>query len=232
MIPLRDNVPSRTYPVVNIIIIWLNFIVFAIELSRPHLEEFLATWGMIPAAVSQTPWHPAVLVTFLTSMFLHGGWAHILGNMWFLYIFGDNVEDRLGHARYAAFYVLCGLAGGLAHYITNPNSTVPAIGASGAIAGVLGAYFVLFPFARIAALVWFFWFIDIVEIPAVTFLGIWFIFQLFSGVASLPLAGHVVGGVAWWAHIGGFVSGLVLLKILCKPRERCRYPYDFIPARW
>ena len=232
MIPLRDNVPSRSYPVVNVLLIWANLIVFAIELSRPDLREFLYTWGMVPARVLHEGPTVAVIVTFFTSMFLHGGWAHILGNMWFLYIFGDNVEDRLGHGRYLLFYIACGLAGGIAHLITNPASPYPAIGASGAIAGVLGAYFLLFPYARIAALVWFFWFVDIIEIPAATFLGVWFIFQFFSGLATLPLAGHIVGGVAWWAHIGGFVCGLVLLKFLCRPRERCRYPYDFIPARW
>ncbi len=232
MIPLRDDIPARSYPVVNVTLIWINLAVFAYELALgPRLQEFLYTWGMIPARVLHSGLSVGTLVTFFTSMFLHGGWAHVLGNMWFLYIFGDNVEDRMGHGRYLLFYLLCGLAGGIMHLIFNPLSTVPAIGASGAIAGVLGAYYVLFPYARIAALVWFFWIIDIIELPALLFLGFWFIFQFFSGVATLPLAGKFVGGVAWWAHVGGFLAGAVLVKFFSQPRERCRFPYDFIPAR-
>jgi membrane associated rhomboid family serine protease len=232
MIPIRDNVPSRDYPLVNILLIWANFIVFVIELSQPDLEQFLANWGMVPARLSHEGLSAGVLATFFTSLFLHGGLAHVIGNMWFLYIFGDNVEDRLGHFRYLWFYLACGLAGGLAHLGANLGSTVPAVGASGAIAGVLGAYFLLFPGAKVAALVWFVWIIEVVEIPAVTFLGVWFIFQLMAGVVSLPFA-EQGGGVAWWAHVGGFVAGLFLVKLLCRRRrEACRYPYDFIPSRW
>jgi len=231
MIPLRDNVPSRNYPLVNIMLIWVNFFLFAYELAQPNLQNFIMQWGFIPARVHQEGLTLPVLVTFVTSMFLHGGWVHILGNMWFLYIFGDNVEDRLGHARYLIFYLLCGIAGGVLHLLANPLSPMPAVGASGAIAGVLGGYFVLFPLARVVSLVWFFWFIDIVELPAATFLGLWFIFQLFSGVASLPL-GKAAGGVAWWAHIGGFLCGVFLIKLLCKRRELCRFPYDFNPSVW
>lgn len=232
MIPIRDNVPSRSYPLVNVLLIWTNFIAFAIELSRPNVEAFLMTWGFVPARLAQEGLTPFVAATFITSMFLHGGWAHILGNMWFLYIFGDNVEDRLGHFRYLVFYLVCGLVSGVAHLLANAGSPMPAVGASGAIAGVLGGYFLLFPYATVASLVWFVWIIDIIEIPAVTFLGLWFIFQLFSGVASLPFAGEQIGGVAWWAHIGGFVCGLVLIKVMCERRELCRYPQDFIPSRW
>ena len=231
MIPIKDNIPSRTYPVVNIILIWINFAVFAIEVAAgPRVHEIIATYGMTPARIASEGLTVATALTFITSMFLHGGWTHILGNMWFLYIFGDNVEDRMGHLRYLLFYLLGGIAGGLAHLAFNPASPVPAIGASGAIAAVLGAYYVLFPFARVAALVWFFWFIDIIELPALTFLGFWFLFQFFSGLATLPLAGKFVGGVAWWAHVGGFAAGMILVRFFCQRRTRCRYPYDFRPT--
>ncbi|MBC7286996.1 MAG: rhomboid family intramembrane serine protease [Armatimonadetes bacterium] len=231
MIPIKDNIPSRNYPIVNIALIWANFVVFAIELAAgPAAREIVAMWGMTPARLAHEGLTLATAATFITSMFLHGGWAHVLGNMWFLYIFGDNVEDRMGHGRYLLFYLLGGIAGGVAHFLFNPLSPVPAIGASGAIAAVLGAYYVLFPFARVAALVWLFWIIDIVELPALTFLGAWFLFQFISGLATLPFAGQFVGGVAWWAHVGGFVTGMVLVKIFCRPRERCRFPYDFRPV--
>ncbi len=232
MIPIRDNVPSRTYPLVNILLIWANFIAFSVELSCSDLQSFIMQWGLVPARLVQEGLTPAVIATFFTSMFLHGGWMHLLGNMWFLYIFGDNVEDRLGHFRYLVFYLLCGLVASLVQIFAGGASEVPLVGASGAIAGVLGGYFLLFPLARVASLVWFFWIIDVIEIPAITFLGFWFILQFFSGVASLPLAATSGGGVAWWAHIGGFLCGLFLVRFLCQRREQCRYPYDVIPSRW
>ena len=146
-------------------------------------------------------------------MFLHGGWLHLLGNMLFLYIFGDNVEDRLGHVRYFFFYILCGVLAIVAHLITNPSSRVPTIGASGAIAGVMGAYFFLFPYARVVTLIFIFFFIDIIEIPAFFFLAFWFILQFLNGTMSFSAQNALSGGVAWWAHIGGFLAGIVLLFV-------------------
>lgn len=233
MIPLRDNVPSRTYPLVNTLLIWANFVVFAYEISRGAiLEEFISRWGLVPARLADEGFFSAAGLTILSSMFLHGGWLHILGNMWFLYLFGDNVEDRLGHLRYLAFYLLCGTAGAATHVLFNLGSTVPVVGASGAIAGVLGAYFVLFPLARVATLVWAFLMAWVVEVPAMLFLGLWFLFQFLAGMASLP--GTMAGaseGIAWWAHVGGFVAGIFLVRLLCPARGPCRYPYDILPTR-
>lgn len=233
MIPLRDNVPSRTYPLVNTLLIWANFVVFAYEISRGALlEEFISRWGLVPARLADEGFFSSAGLTILSSMFLHGGWLHILGNMWFLYLFGDNVEDRLGHLRYLAFYLLCGTAGAVNHVLFNLGSTMPVVGASGAIAGVLGAYFVLFPLARVATLVWGFLMAWVVEVPAMLFLGLWFLFQFLAGMASLPgtMAGSG-GGIAWWAHVGGFVAGIVLVRLLCPARGPCRYPYDILPTR-
>jgi len=233
MIPLRDNIPSRTYPLVNTLLIWANFVVFAYELSRgAALEEFIARWGLVPARLASEGLFSPAGLTIFSSMFLHGGWLHILGNMWFLYLFGDNVEDRLGHLRYLGFYLLCGVASAATHFLFNPGSAVPVVGASGAIAGVLGAYFVLFPLARVAALVWAFFMAWVVEVPAMLFLGLWFIFQFVAGMASLPGAvAGATGGIAWWAHVGGFVAGVLLVKLLCPARGPCRYPYDILPTR-
>jgi len=231
VIPLRDNVPARRYPVVNVALIWLNFLFFAVELSKGRaLTEFLQVYGVVPAAIVMGT-APLGFISLLTSMFLHGGWFHLLGNMLFLWIFGDNVEDRLGHLRYLFFYLLCGLVGGTAHVAVNPHSTVPTIGASGAIAGVLGAYFVLFPLARVATLVWWFFFLEIIELPALLFIGLWFLMQVFNGVAALPAASALQGGVAWWAHIGGFLAGFALVKVFCcwQPPPRRRYVDEYWP---
>jgi membrane associated rhomboid family serine protease len=199
--------------VVNILLIALNVVAFLFELSLgPQLEGFLMSAAYIPArgggvAVEAT--------SALVSMFLHGGWGHLLGNMLFLWIFGDNVEDRLGHFRYLLFYLLCGYAATFAHAFFNAGSTMPAIGASGAISGVLGAYLFLYPQARIVTLVWLFIFVRFVEIPALVFLPIWFLMQFFSGVSSLRAADPAAaGGVAWFAHIGGFIAGPLLLLLL------------------
>jgi len=215
MIPLRDTIPARTRPVVTQGLIVVNVCVYLVQLAQgPNLERFIYDYGLVPARyfVPQiadyfTAGEQALaLVSF---MFLHGGFWHLLGNMWSLYIFGDNVEDHLGPLRYAAFYLLCGLASGLAHMALNPHSGVPTIGASGAIAGVMGAYFLLYPHARVLTLIpivfipWF------VEIPATFFLGFWFILQFLSAAG-----GGAAGGVAWWAHIGGFLFGMLLLKVL------------------
>ena len=202
MIPLRDVVPSRTVPFITVGLIALNGLAFVFELSLPDasLEPFLQVYGVVPAVLS---WP-----TIFTSMFLHAGWLHILGNMLYLWIFGDNVEDRLGHVRFLVFYLFCGAIAAIAQIVVNPGSTLPTIGASGAIAGVMGAYFVLYPHSRIVALLPLFIFWQIIEVPAIVFLGFWFLMQFFSGVGSIALtSGTPTGGVAFWAHVAGFVVG-------------------------
>lgn len=218
MIPIQDTVPSRSVPLVTWGLILLNGLVFLQELALPpeRLEELVALLGMVPARLghdSEAWW------TLLTCMFLHGGWTHFVGNMWTLYLFGDNVEDRMGSARFLVFYLLCGLAAGLTHVLTDPNSPIPTVGASGAIAGVLGAYFLLFPTARVITLVPVFFWPFIVEIPAVFYLGVWFVSQLFSGTLALIGPGYYEG-VAWWAHVGGFVAGLALLPVFKQSRQQ------------
>jgi membrane associated rhomboid family serine protease len=202
MIPLRDTVPSSRVPVVNYLLILANVLVFLYEVTLGrHLEAFIFAHGLVPRDFT--------LSTLMTSMFLHGGWLHLVGNMLYLYIFGDNVEDRLGHGRYLAFYLLCGIAAGATQAITSPHSGLPMVGASGAIAGVSGAYLLFFPRARVVTLVPIFIFLQVVEVPAVFFLLLWFLWQLLSGVATLgDRAG--VGGVAFWAHVGGFLAGMIL----------------------
>jgi hypothetical protein len=233
VLPIRDINPSprRTFPVVNVILIALNVLVFLFELSLgPRLEGFLMAAAFVPARAWSGTGGGVVpeATSALLSMFLHGGWAHLLGNMLFLYIFGDNVEDRLGHLRYLIFYLLCGYASTFAHAFFNAASVMPAIGASGAISGVLGAYLVLFPRARIVTLVWLFIFVRFVEIPVLVYLPLWFLMQFFSGVSSLHAANpDAAGGVAWFAHIGGFIAGPVLLFLLGgfrRPPEPRRYP--------
>jgi membrane associated rhomboid family serine protease len=202
MIPLRDVIRSRTVPFITIGIIALNGLAFFFELSlsEPDLLPFLQMYGVIPAVFS---WP-----TVFTSMFLHSGWLHFLGNMLYLWIFGDNVEDRLGHGRFLGFYLLCGAIAAIAQVAVNPESTLPTIGASGAIAGVMGAYFVLYPHSRIVALLPLFIFWQIIEVPAIVFLGFWFLMQFFSGVGSIALtSGAQTGGVAFWAHVAGFIAG-------------------------
>jgi membrane associated rhomboid family serine protease len=204
VIPLRDTIPSARVPVCNYAIIAANVLVFFYEVSLgPHVETLIRVHGLVPREFTFS--------ALLTSMFLHGGWLHLFGNMLYLYIFGDNVEDRLGHARYLAFYLLCGMAAGAAQALTNPDSGVPMVGASGAIAGVSGAYFLFFPTARVVTLVPIFLFIQVMEIPAVFFLLVWFIWQVLSGVATL---GSHTGEVAFWAHIGGFLAGMLLGPVL------------------
>ncbi len=215
MIPIRDTIRSETYPIVNSLIIAVNVLVFLVELSQgERLNRFIYIYGLVPARYS-VPQISAYftsgqqVISFLSFMFLHGGFLHLLGNMWSLYIFGDNVEDRLGHFRYLAFYLLCGLASGVSHLVINLHSQVPTIGASGAIAGVMGAYFILYPRAKVLTLVPIFFFFQLFELPAFVFLGIWFIFQFLSAAGASAQA----GGIAWWAHIGGFVFGIIFLKL-------------------
>jgi membrane associated rhomboid family serine protease len=216
MLPLKDTVPARSFPLVNWLLIAANILLFLVELSLgPDAEALTAALGVVPARLLANP-TPDQLATLVTSMFLHGGWAHVLSNMLALYIFGDNVEDRLGHVGYLIFYLLCGLAAGLTHILFNPTSPVPTIGASGAISGTLGAYFLLFPTARVFTLIPLFilpWF---VEIPALFYLGFWFLSQLLNGTLEIVTGAQSYGGVAWWAHAGGFITGLVLVGLFAR----------------
>lgn len=229
ILPLRDSPRSATWPVVMALIIVVNVLVFLWELSlgaSGQLDAAIEVFGFVPRRffgweqAGGAPLDPWRFLPLVTANFLHGGWLHIIGNMWFLGVFGDNVEDRLGHFRFLLFYLLCGAASMLVQGAVLPDSRVPAIGASGAIAGVLGAYLVLYPSARVRTLV----FIFLVDLPAVVFLGLWFLSQLLNGTASLtPGAGVAASGVAWWAHVGGFVVGMGLCVLLRKdqtPRPR------------
>jgi membrane associated rhomboid family serine protease len=224
LFPIRDHNRSGTYPYVTVALIVANSLAFLYEVSLgPALERFLLQYGLVPILVSNFHRIPEigfldVAKTFVTSMFLHGGWFHIMGNMWYLWIFGDNVEDRLGHGRFLAFYLACGIVAGLVHYGLNPSSNLPTIGASGAVAGVLGAYFLCFPRARVDILIFIFIFIQIITVPAAFVLLFWFILQIFNGALSLGAGTDISGGVAWWAHIGGFLCGVVLVRLL--PRRR------------
>jgi membrane associated rhomboid family serine protease len=222
MIPLRDVIPSRTTPVVTIAIIAVNALVFLFELSLgERVDAFTLYFGLVPAAFS---W-----VAMFTSMFLHGGLLHFGGNMLYLWIFGDNVEDRMGHGRFIVFYLLCGVTAALAQTIINPDSVVPMIGASGAIAGVMGAYFVLYPHSRIVTLIPIIFFFQVVEIPAIFFLGIWFLMQFVSGVGSFvaTTGGEPGGGIAFWAHVAGFVAGISSVIVFRRPeRQRVEWWND------
>jgi membrane associated rhomboid family serine protease len=225
MIPLKDNIPSGTVPVVNVSLIVVNIIVFFFEVSLGRsLNSFILHFGFVPARfftlLSSEHFNPVVtLLPLVTSLFLHGGWLHVGGNMLYLWIFGDNVEDVLGHLRYLFFYLLCGIGASVTHLITNAASAVPTVGASGAIAGVMGAYFVLFPRARVVTLIFLFVFIQFIEIPALYFLAFWFLLQLVSGSFSLGSSQALSGGVAFWAHVGGFVWGIIFLFLLRKERR-------------
>src|SRR3954462_11838161 len=201
MIPLRDVIPSRTTPYITVTIIVLNALAWFYELTMPErqLNAFLYFYGVVPASFS-TP-------TLITSMFLHGGWMHVIGNMWYLWIFGDNVEDRVGHGRFIVFYLLCGIAAALGQVAIDPTSTLLTIGASGAIAGVMGAYFLLYPHSRVLTLIpWIF--LQIVELPAIVLLGFWFVTQLFSAGTIAMTTTSQGGGVAFAAHVVGFVAGV------------------------
>jgi membrane associated rhomboid family serine protease len=239
MIPLRDNIPSRQAPLVNYAIIAVTAVVFLMQLARPDdAPSLVEQYGMIPARVQDPdaqvmvpdvedrdgrqvrierpaadPAIPAWL-TLLTCVFLHGGWLHFLGNMWFLYIFGDNVEDCYGHLGYLAFYLAAGVAASVTHLATNLGSPIPTIGASGAIAGVMGAYFLLYPHARVLAIVPLFVVFFTMVVPASVFLGIWFLIQFWQGAATIQDVS--AEGVAWWAHIGGFVAGAAATYVLRK----------------
>jgi membrane associated rhomboid family serine protease len=218
MIPLRDVIPSRTTPFITVTIIVINALAWLLEISMPprELNEFLYVYGVVPAAFAPP--------TLITSMFLHGGWMHVIGNMWYLWIFGDNVEDRLGHGRFIVFYLLCGFAAALGQVFMDPTSTLPTIGASGAIAGVMGAYFVLYPTSRVLTLIPLIIIWEVIELPAIVLLGFWFLMQLFSaGSVAVTAASHGKGGVAFAAHVVGFVIGVLGVFIFRKRERRAEY---------
>ncbi|MDO9068354.1 MAG: rhomboid family intramembrane serine protease [Deltaproteobacteria bacterium] len=221
MIPLKDDIVSSRFPIINTLLIAANALAFLFELSLGQgLDRFILQVATVPERImvqGAGGW-----ASIIYSMFLHAGWAHFLGNMLYLYIFGDNVEDALGHFKYLVFYLLCGFGAAWAHILTDPGSAVPMVGASGAIAGVLGAYFLLYPKARVLTLVFLGFFIRIIKIPALVVLGFWIILQLVLGLGSLQLRGQG-GGVAWFAHIGGFVCGMVLLLAMGGWRKRQNY---------
>src|SRR5437762_201009 len=209
MIPLRDVIPSRTPPYITVTIILLNAVAWLFELSlqQDDLNQFLYVYGVVPAQFSAA--------TLVTSMFLHGSWMHVIGNMWYLWIFGDNVEDRLGHAWFIVFYLVCGIIAALGQIAVDPTSSLPTIGASGAIAGVMGAYFVLYPRSRVLTLVPLILWWELFELPAIVLLGFWFLMQLFSaGAIAVTSTTHGSGGVAFMAHVAGFVFGGVVVLVL------------------
>ncbi|GIW70773.1 MAG: rhomboid family intramembrane serine protease [Planctomycetota bacterium] len=234
MIPLRDSVPSRRAPVVTIALIASNVAVFLYEATlTPHeLQQLLDRFALVPARLSDPAanWLEAYL-PLLTSTMLHGGWAHVLGNMWMLWIFGDNVEDRFGRANFLGFYFGCGVLAGLMHCASAPDSPVPTIGASGAVSGVMGAYFLMFPRARVIVLVPVLFYPLLFLLPAASFMVLWFVMQLMGGLVALG-AGPEVGGVAWWAHIGGFAAGAAFCLLLGRPGAEQRRLMRERRERW
>lgn len=246
MFPLRDGIPSRRFPVVTLALIAVNALVFLYQLTLPEegLTNLFYLFGMVPARLGDPAWAASVgysgggWFSFLSSMFLHGGLLHLAFNMWTLWIFGDNVEDRLGRGRFLGFYLACGLAAGAMQWLTDPASTVPTIGASGAIAGVLGAYLLLYPHSRILTLIPILFYPLFVHIPALVYLAVWFLLQLASGILAFGQeAAGAAGGIAWWAHVGGFVAGMILVKLLTPPEPeqlpgpRRHFIYSVPPAR-
>lgn len=229
MFPIRDTIRSRSFPLVNWLIIILNVMVFFYQsnLSRAQLESFAQVWALVPSRISlgdPLTWYP-----FLTHMWLHGSLLHLVSNMWVLVIFGDNVEDRLGSGRYLLFYLMGGIGAGLLQFFFSTSPDVPALGASGAIAAVMGAYLLFFPQAKVVSFVPIFLFAWFVNIPAVVYLGIWFLMQVYSGIASLSLPG-AESGVAWWAHVGGFLFGLLAGGLFSIGRKkRPDYPDEYYP---
>jgi len=232
VIPLRDNILYQGFPTVTWTLLFLNATIFIFEISIPKdlLQQLFNLFGLVPARYSLPPWasiHGLPFdhyLSFVTNMFLHGGWLHILGNMWFLYLFGSRVEDQMGHIRFLVFYFLAGIAANLIYFLVDIHSTIPEFGASGAIAGIMGAYIVMFPRARILTLIPIFFFPFFVELSAFFYIGYWFILQLFSGTLSLTFHG-AQGGTAWWAHIGGFIVGIVLLPFLRRKEHSYRKSY-------
>ncbi len=258
MIPIKDYPgPRRRLPWVTWGLIAANIVIFLYQVSLgPDAAAFMLAYSVVPVALThgipQTslpgvpahlPFHTPdpVYLTLITSLFLHAGWLHIGGNMLFLYIFGDNVEDRMGHIQYLVFYLFCGVIAGITQIAVDPNSPIPSLGASGAIAGVLAAYLVLFPWARVQTIIFLFIFFTIVTLPAVVLIGVWFLLQLLDGVAGLSAVQQGMGGVAYFAHVGGFVTGLVITLLLrpwLRPPPTVSYPYfprhprSASPAEW
>src|ERR1700716_3588609 len=230
MIPIRNAVPSRYPPVITWMLIATNCLVFLLQssLSPYELELLLRQFALIPARYSDVPVDTDLaamdIIPFFSMMFLHGGWLHLILNMWTLWLFGPTIEDRLGHGRYLAFYLVCGLAASIAHVMSNPTSIVPALGASGAIAGILGCYMRLFPLARVIVVVPILFIPLFFEVYAFVFVGLWFLIQIFQGTLELllPTSG---GGVAWWAHVGGVIAGLALGPLLVQSARRYRVYY-------
>ncbi len=227
MFPIRDTVPTKHVPWMTWLLIAVNVFVFFMELSIPRdaLEQATYLFGLVPARYTHPGWAAEVgfpmhtYWPFLTTMFLHGGWLHIIGNMWVLWIFGDNIEDRMGPFRFLVFYLACGIAAGIVHIATNPRSTVPAVGASGAIAGVMAAYLALYPRARILAVFPIFFWPVFFTVPAFLYLGFWFLTQFFSGTLAIA-SHHEVTGIAVWAHVGGFATGLLTFWAFLRPQPR------------
>jgi len=213
MFPIRDTIRSRSFPIANYAIIALNVLVFLFQssLSERGFYLFLQGFGLTP--VDFSPFMPFQWVTVFTSMFMHGGWFHLISNMWTLYIFGDNVEDRMGPIRYIMFYLLSGTVAALTHVFLSPNLNIPTVGASGAVAGILGAYFLLFPRAQVVTFIPLFFLPWFINIPAFFYLGIWFFSQVANG---LMVSGEAMSGIAWWAHIGGFIFGLLLVRFFAR----------------
>lgn len=229
MLPLRDNIPSRSIPLVNWALIAFSTLLFIYQtrLEPTVMNNLALAYGVVPANLNLV--HPSTWIPLVTAIFLHGGWVHLISNMWVLFIFGDNIEDRMGHSRYLGFYVLGGAFANMLQALAIPKSLIPAIGASGSVAAVLGGYFLLFPRARVVTLIPVFLYPWIVEISAFIFLGFWFILQLYSGFQSLSITGGAsMGGIAWWAHIGGFIFGL--LAVLFFARRSTPKPY--IDRQW
>ncbi len=233
MIPLKDNIPAKNFPYVNIGLILINSAFFIYEMSYgPELDQLIFTLGFIPARFiaqqGETLLNPAGFLPVFSSMFLHANLVHLISNMWMLWIFGDNVEDCMGHGRYLLFFLLCGIASVFAQTISNPQSAIPMVGASGAISGVLGAYIITYPKARILTLVPIVILFYIIELPAYFFLGFWFLIQLIQGsLYSLNSEQMAGGGVAWWAHVGGFAAGVMLLQVFrCKDWQRPVVPSE------
>ncbi len=215
MLPLRDNVPRRKKPLATALIIVLNLLIYLyqIQLPRRELMLFIREYGLVPDSFLSAPLN--LIYTPLTSMFLHGGLGHLVGNMWILALFGDNVEDRMGKFSFLLFYLISGLAASAAHVTFNLGSAIPIIGASGAIAGVMAAYAFLFPLARVITLIPIFFFPYIISLPAMIFMGAWFLIQIYYGTMTLAMGGSF-GGIAWWAHIGGFVFGGIVYRFFLK----------------
>jgi membrane associated rhomboid family serine protease len=232
MIPLRDDTPRFSKPYVTYFLIALNTLVFLYELTLPprNLDGLMYLFGVVPTSV-RAMLHgveginpAAALVPILTSMFLHASWLHLIGNMWVLWIFGDNIEDYLGHFKYLVFYILSGIAASLAHIALNSHSRIPSVGASGAIAGVMGAYFVLYPRAKVLTLVPLIVFFTFWWLPAWIVLGYWILIQFVSGAATaIAYSNQTAGGIAFWAHVGGFVAGIVMIKLIPERAHRVRY---------